>query len=166
MSDPLPGPTNGNGSQPVGPPEGMRVQILGQYVKDLSFENPAAPQNLSVRPQIELGFDLQAKRLSADQFEVEMKVRVNARAEDKPVFLLELLYAGVFLIQGAPDEILQPFLLIEAPHLLFPFVRRVVADVIRDGGMPPLMIEPIDFAELYRQNQLNAAQQPQPTATA
>lgn len=161
MSDPFPGPTNGNG----GPAEGMRVQILGQYVKDLSFENPAAPQNLSVRPQIELGFDLQAKRLSADQFEVEMKVRVNAKAEDKTVFLLELLYGGMFLIQGAPDEILQPFLLIEAPHLLFPFVRRVVADVIRDGGMPPLMIEPIDFAELYRQNQANAAaQQQQQTA--
>jgi preprotein translocase subunit SecB len=161
MSDPNPSPTNGSG----GPAEGMRVQILGQYVKDLSFENPGAPQNPSTRPQIELGFDLQAKRLNTDQFEVEMKVRVNAKAEEKTVFLLELLYAGVFLIQGAPDEILQPFLLIEAPHLLFPFVRRVVADVIRDGGMPPLMIEPIDFAELYRQNQMNAGQQPQPTAT-
>jgi preprotein translocase subunit SecB len=133
-----------------GGPEGARVQIVTQYVKDLSFENPGAPLMLTARPQIDLGVDLQARRLDAERFEVELKLRVSAKAEDKPVFLMELVYAGLFLIQNAPEEFLQPILLIEGPHLLFPFARRIVADVIRDGGMPPLMVEPIDFASLYR----------------
>jgi preprotein translocase subunit SecB len=140
---------NGN---PPGGPDGtpLRIQILGQYVKDLSFENPGAPSNMAARPQIDLGVDLQARRLDAERFEVELKLRVSAKAEDKSLFLLELAYGGLFLIQHAPEEILQQILLIDGPHLLFPFARRIVADAIRDGGMPPLMIEPIDFASLYR----------------
>jgi len=159
MSDSGASRTNGNGG-PAAVPEGFRAQVLTQYIKDLSFENPAAPANLNGRPQIELGFDLQARRLAAEQFEVEMKLRVSAKAEEKSVFLLELVYAGLFQVQGAPEEILQPFLLIEAPHLLFPYARRIVSDIIRDGGMPPLMIEPIDFAGLYRANQAQAQQSP------
>jgi preprotein translocase subunit SecB len=142
----LPGP-NGNDMTSG---EGARVQIIGQYVKDLSFENPGAPLTLTARPQIDLGVDLQARRLDQDRYEVELKLRVSAKADDKTTFLLELVYAGLFMIQNAPEEFLQPILLIEGPHLLFPFARRIVADVIRDGGMPPLMIEPIDFAGLYR----------------
>ncbi|HTW33857.1 MAG TPA: protein-export chaperone SecB [Rhizomicrobium sp.] len=143
------GVTNGSDTMNFGG-EGPRVQIIGQYVKDLSFENPGAPMTLTVRPQIDLGVDLQARRLDPERYEVELKLRVSAKSEDKPVFLLELVYGGLFLIQSAPEEFLQPILLIEGPHLLFPFARRIVADVIRDGGMPPLMIEPIDFAALYR----------------
>jgi preprotein translocase subunit SecB len=139
-----------NGSDPMNIGEGPRVQIIGQYVKDLSFENPGAPMTLTVRPAIDLGVDLQARRLDPERYEVELKLRVSAKSEDKAVFLLELVYGGLFLIQSAPEELLQPILLIEGPHLLFPFARRIVADVIRDGGMPPLMIEPIDFAALYR----------------
>lgn len=148
MSDMGAGP-NGN---PQGSPGGtpLRIQIVGQYVKDLSFENPGAPASMAVRPQIDLGVDLQARRLDAERFEVELKLRVNAKAEEKPLFLLELAYGGLFMIQNAPEEILQQILLIDGPHLLFPFARRIVADAIRDGGMPPLMIEPIDFAALYR----------------
>lgn len=148
MSDMGAGP-NGN---PQGGPEGtpLRIQIVGQYVKDLSFENPGAPASMAARPQIDLGVDLQARRLDAERFEVELKLRVNAKAEEKPLFLLELAYGGLFMIQNAPEEILQQILLIDGPHLLFPFARRIVADAIRDGGMPPLMIEPIDFAALYR----------------
>ena len=93
---------------------------------------------------------MQARRLDGERFEAELKLRVSATAEEKTVFLLELVYGGLFLIQNVPEEILQQVLLIEAPHLLFPFARRIVADAIRDGGMPPLMIEPIDFAALYR----------------
>jgi preprotein translocase subunit SecB len=147
MSDSGSGP---NGDMVNGGSDAGRVQIIGQYVKDLSFENPGAPMTLTARPQIDLGVDLQAKRLDPERFEVEIKLRVTAKAEDKPVFLLELVYAGLLLIQGIPDDLLQPILLIEGPHLLFPFARRIVADAIRDGGMPPLMIEPIDFAALYR----------------
>lgn len=154
MSDPFPGPTNGDGS----PPQEIRIQVLGQYVKDLSFENPGAPNNPAGRPQIDLGVDLQAKRMDGERYEVELKLRVSAKAEDRPLFLLELQYAGLFFIQNAPDQIVQQFLMIEAPHILFPFARRVVADVIRDGGMPPLMIEPIDFASLYRARQAEAQQ--------
>ncbi|HEY5338295.1 MAG TPA: protein-export chaperone SecB [Rhizomicrobium sp.] len=142
---------NSGSSVPAGEGDaGFRMQVLGQYVKDLSFENPGAPMNMTVRPAIDLGVDLQARRLDQDHFEVELKLRVSAKAEEKTQFLLELLYGGLFLAQNVPDEYLQQMLLIEAPHMLFPFARRVVADTIRDGGMPPLMIEPIDFAALYR----------------
>ena len=148
MSQPGIGP-NGNPTAAPGAPQ-LRIQILGQYVKDLSFENPGAPSNMAARPQIDLGVDLQARRLDAERFEVELKLRVSAKAEDKSLFLLELAYGGLFMIQNAPEEILQQILLIDGPHLLFPFARRIVADAVRDGGMPPLMIEPIDFASLYR----------------
>src|ERR1700691_3238770 len=136
---------------PDGPPPDIAIVPVGQYVKDLSFENPGAPLNLTARPQIELGVDLQAKRLDAERFEVELKLRVSAQSEGKPVFMLELVYGGLFQIQGSPPEdFLQQVLLIEAPALLFPFARRIVADAVRDGGMPPLMIEPINFAALFR----------------
>lgn len=155
MSDPISGRPNGDGAGQ--PPQEIRIQVLGQYVKDLSFENPSAGSQPQ-RPQIELGVDLQARRLEAERFEVELKLRVTAKAEEKALFLLELVYAGLFGIENAPEEILQQFLLIEAPHIIFPFARRIVADVVRDGGMPPLLIEPIDFASLYRARQAQAAQ--------
>ena len=144
-------PNGGDGSNATGP-DGptTRVQIVGQYVKDLSFENPGAPLTLTARPQIDLGVDLQARQLDPERYEVELKLRVSAKVEEKTAFMLELVYAGLFLIVSAPPELLQPILLIEGPHILFPFARRIVADVIRDGGMPPLMIEPIDFASLFR----------------
>jgi len=127
-----------------------RVQVIGQYIKDLSFENPNAPANLTARPQIELGVDLQARQVEREHYEVELKLRVSAQSDGKPAFLLELVYAGLFMLQNIPDEVRNQVLLIEAPHILFPFARRIVADIVRDGGMPPLMIEPIDFAALYR----------------
>jgi preprotein translocase subunit SecB len=127
-----------------------RIHIVGQYVKDLSFENPGAPASVAQRPAIDLGVDLQARPVSPEHFEVELKLRVTAKAEDKPLFLLELVYAGLFHLQAIPEDVIQQVLLIDGPHMLFPFARRIVADVIRDGGMPPLMIEPIDFAGLYR----------------
>lgn len=136
-----------------------RVQIVAQYVKDLSFENPGAPSAVAVRPQIDLGVDLQARRLENQLFEVELKLRVNATTqEDKPVFLLELAYAGLLQIVNVPEDVLQQVLLIEGPHLLFPFARRIISDAVRDGGMPPLMIEPIDFASLYRARMEQMAQ--------
>lgn len=158
------GPGNGAGAEGIGtPPPGAqpRIQIVGQYVKDLSFENPGAPASFAQRPAIDLGVDLQARRMDNDHFEVELKLRVTAQNGDKPVFLLELVYGGLFQIQNIPEDVVQQVLLIDAPHMLFPFARRIVADVVRDGGMPPLMIEPIDFAALYR---AKAAQAQQPRA--
>ncbi len=126
------------------------VGIVAQYIKDLSFENPGAPALMNQGPQIDLGVDLQARRGDAEHFEVLLKLQVTAKAGDKTVFLLELAYAGLFRIVGVPEDMLQPLLLIQAPHMLFPFARRIVADVVRDGGMPPLMVDPIDFAALYQ----------------
>ena len=142
-------PANGgNGFDPANPP---RLQVIGQYVKDLSFENPGMPGSFgNNRPQIDLNVDLQAKQMDTEHYEVELKLRVSAQADGKPLFLLELVYAGVFQLQNVPDEMRQAALLIEAPHIIFPFARRIVADIVRDGGMPPLLVEPIDFAALYR----------------
>ena len=155
MADELPQDSNQNGMDTDAP----RVQVVGQYIKDLSFENPGAPNNPAIRPQIELNVDLQARQLQVEHFEVEMKLRVSAKAEERPLFLLELVYAGLFQLHNIPDEIRQQVLLIEAPHILFPFARRIVADVVRDGGMPPLMIEPIDFAALFRAKAAEMQQQ-------
>lgn len=141
-------PTEGtlNGSDADAP----RVQVIGQYIKDLSFENPGVIGAANARPQIELNVDLQARQLESEHYEVELKLRVSAKGEDRALFLLELVYGGLFQLHAIPDEVRQQVLLIEAPHILFPFARRIVADVVRDGGMPPLMVEPIDFAALYR----------------
>jgi preprotein translocase subunit SecB len=129
---------------------GAQVGIVAQYIKDLSFEVPGAPAQISQPPQIELGVDLQARRIDTEHYEVELKLRVVAKTADKPLFLLELAYGGLFRIISVPEEAMQPLLLIQAPHMLFPFARRIIADVVRDGGMPPLMVDPIDFAALYQ----------------
>ena len=127
-----------------------QVTIIAQYIKDLSFENPGAPALMSQGPAIDLGVDLQARRGDAEHYEVELKLRVTAKNGEKTAFLLELAYAGLFRVVGVPEEMLQPLLLIQAPHMIFPFARRIVSDVVRDGGMPPLMVDPIDFASLYQ----------------
>ena len=144
------GETDTNGADNGMPGNQPRVQVVGQYVKDLSFENPGAPHALSQRPQVDFGVDLMARPMDATHYEVELKMRANATLDGKPVFLLELIYGGLFRLENMPEELIQQVLLIEAPHILFPFARRIIADVVRDGGMPPMMIEPIDFAALFR----------------
>jgi preprotein translocase subunit SecB len=149
------------------PPGVPNLQVVAQYVKDLSFENPGATTSLTDRPQIELAVDLNAVRMAdKDHFEVELKIRVDAKSDGKQLFLLEVAYAGVFRLTNVPDVgTQQMILLIQAPHMLFPFLRRIVSDVVRDGGMPPLMIEPIDFMALYQARAAQAAaQQPQGNA--
>ncbi|MFA7441072.1 MAG: protein-export chaperone SecB [Sphingomonadaceae bacterium] len=134
--------------------------ILSQYVKDLSFENPNAPASLQMQgqPKIEINVNVNARSGGQDMYEVELKIDATARSqEDKVAFQVELLYAGLFRLTGAPQEAIEPFLVVEAPRILFPFARRVIADVTRDGGFPPLMLEPIDFGGLYM-NQLEARQ--------
>lgn len=127
--------------------------ILAQYVKDLSFENPNAPGSLQMQgqPKIEINVNVNARAGGQDMYEVELKIEASARAQDGGTlaFQVELLYAGLFRLVGAPEEALEPFLVVEAPRILFPFARRVIADCVRDGGFPPLMLEPIDFGGLY-----------------
>jgi preprotein translocase subunit SecB len=134
------------------------VGMLSQYVKDLSFENPNAPAvyQWQGQPQIEVQFNIGAQKLGEDVHEVDLKIEVTARSEGNTAFAVELRYAGLFALRNVPEEQLQPFLLAEAPRLLFPFARRVIADAIRDGGFPPLVLDPIDFGALYMQRAAQA----------
>ena len=148
------GPTNGNGfdQQMADMPQ---VQILTQYTKDLSFENPNAPASLQsdTQPRIEVNVNVNARKAGDDVYEVELKISAKAVAGETTAFVVELLYAGLFGLKNVPDEALEPFLIMEAPRLIFPFARRIISDVTRDGGFPPLMLEPIDFASLYMAQQ-------------
>jgi len=172
MSDTPTDPTSaepvpaGNGSDANGAAteqKPAKMQILGQYVRDLSFENLLARKGSQgeVQPDIKVQVNLDARKRPTDgQYEVVMKLKIDSRnkADDSSLFLLELEYGGVFLIENVPDAQLHPFLLIECPRMLFPFVRRIVSDVSRDGGFPPLNLENIDFMQLYRQELAKRAQ--------
>ena len=128
------------------------IRILAQYVRDLSFENPRAPEALRAgvaAPQIELGVQLDARGRDGGVFEVEMKLTAAARREAEPVFQIELVYAGLFQVVGVEQEDLEQVLMIECPRYLFPFARRLIADLSAEGGFPPLMLEPMDFAAIY-----------------
>lgn len=144
---------NGDGGNGNGADNLPQVSIISQYVKDLSFENPNAPAvyQWQGQPRIDIQFNIGSTKVGDDVFEVVLKIDVKAIAADKAAFQVELAYAGLFGLRNVPEEQLQPFLLAEAPRLLFPFARRVLADAVRDGGFPPLMLEPIDFGGLYLQ---------------
>ena len=136
------------------PPQ-VRMNILSQFIRDLSFENVLAQRGTGgeVQPDVQVAVNLDAKKRSAEhQFETSVKLTITSRnkgAED-PLFVMEMDYVGVFHIEGVPEDQLHPFLLIECPRMIFPFIRRIVSDVTRDGGFPPLNLENIDFMQLYR----------------
>ena len=127
--------------------------LISQYIKDLSFENPNAPAIFQEQapPEIAVQFDIAAAQVGEEVHEVTLKIEVRATIAGTTAFITELSYAGLFGLRNIPDEHVQPFLLGEGPRLLFPFARRVVADAIRDGGFPPLLLEPIDFNALFLQ---------------
>ncbi|MGV3456131.1 protein-export chaperone SecB [Sphingomonas sp.] len=129
------------------------VGVISQYIKDFSFENPNSPAIYQVQgqPAFDVQFNIGAAEVAQDVHEVTLKIDVRATMEEQVAFIVDLSYSGLFAIRNVPDEHLQPFLLGEAPRLLFPFARRVLADAVRDGGFPPLMLEPIDFNGLYEQ---------------
>lgn len=130
------------------------INILAQYIKDLSFENPGAPRSLQSRdkaPSININVNVNANPLSDTDFDVVLTLEAKATEGEKIVFAAELVYGGVFRIAGFPQEHMLPVLFIECPRLLFPFARQIVADVTRNGGFPPLMIDPIDFAQMFTQ---------------
>lgn len=131
------------------------VRVLAQYVKDLSFENPRAPLSLQKRdtnPPINIGVNVAARGLTPTDFEVNLTLEAKAGEGDEKNFHCELQYAGVVRVEGMKPEHVQPFLLIEGPRLLFPFARQILAEAVRNGGFPPLMIDPIDFVALYKRN--------------
>ena len=133
-----------------------KMNILAQYVRDLSFENILAQKGVDgeLNPEIQVNVNIDAKKRTTDkQFDVIIKLRVDSKSKNTNniLFVLELDYGGVFQIENVPDDQLHPYLLIECPRMLFPFLRRIVSDVTRDGGLPPLNLENIDFLKLYRQ---------------
>ena len=149
-------------------PQTPRFQVTGQYVKDLSFENPSAPSSLMAleeKPNINVNIDLNAQKLREDLFEVAIKISASATVTDKKLFVAELEYAGLFTISGVPDDRIEPLLFVDCPFVLFPYARRVISDVTRDGGFPPLLLEPIDFFTLYK-SRLEARAKAQGSAEA
>ena len=137
----------GNGAQPS-------LNVLAQYVKDLSFESPAAPASLRSRekaPGININVNVNANPMSEKEFDVNLTLSAKAAVDKDVLFNVELIYGGVFRVDGFPQEHMLPILFIECPRLLFPFARQIVADATRNGGFPPLMLDPIDFAQMFQQ---------------
>ena len=149
-------------------PQQPRMQILAQYVRDLSFENIVAQRGLSgaeVTPEVAVQVSLDARKRSVEhQYEVICKFRVSSKntVDDANLFMCELDYGGVFHVEGVPEDQLHPFLMIECPRLLFPFIRRIISDTTRDGGFPPVNLDPVDFVALYRQEIARRAQADRP----
>jgi preprotein translocase subunit SecB len=130
-----------------------QVNVIGQYIKDLSFECPDATRFFSgpgKNPNLQINFNVQVRNIQQDAFEVALSLEGEAKSDEGVLYNVELLYAGAFVLRNLPQEAIQPVLFIECPALLFPFVRRIVADLTREGGFPPLLLDPIDFAGLYR----------------
>lgn len=152
-----------NGAAQAAQPQ-VRMQVLAQYVRDMSFENMVAKKGISgadVQPDIQVAVSLDARKRPIDhQYDIISKYKCSSKnkTNGETLFLLEVEYGGIFHVEGVPDEQLHPFLLIECPRLLFPFVRRIISDVTRDGGFPPLNIDTVDFLALYRQELARRAQ--------
>jgi preprotein translocase subunit SecB len=147
---------NGADTQP-------QIGLIAQYVKDLSFENPNAPAvyQWQEQPNIDIQFNISNNQIADDVFEIGLKVTATATSDQGTAFAVELVFAGLFGIRNLPEDQMRPFLYAEAPRLLFPFARRILADAVQDGGFQPLLLDPIDFGALYvqQQAQIEAAAQ-------
>lgn len=142
--------------------EGPIMSVITQYIKDISFENPNAPASLNPelpQPTVELGINVQARALNEENFEIELRIQTTAKHEDETAFIVELVYGGLFLIKNFPPEAVEMMCMIECPRLLFPFARRVVSDITRDGGFSPLQLDPIDFAGLFQAHKSQEAEE-------
>ncbi|GJE26150.1 protein-export chaperone SecB [Methylobacterium organophilum] len=152
---------NGNGAAAQGGDLAPAINALAQYAKDLSFENPNAPRSLQPQeasPQINIQVNVNAQQIAEADFEVELTLEGNAKINNDVLFAFELKYAGIFRMRNIPQDQIHPAVMIECPRLLFPFARQIVAEAVRNGGFPPLYIDPIDFVSLYRQKMMEAQQ--------
>ncbi len=157
--------TDGAAAEQTGP----RVAVRVQYIKDLSFENPGAPRALAdgaTAPQIQVNVDVEARPMGKDHYEVALHVNATAARNDANVFVIELVYAGLFALENIPRDKLETICLVECPRLLFPFARRIVADTTREGGFPPLLLDPIDFGRLLQRHRGAVPGAPAATPTA
>jgi preprotein translocase subunit SecB len=152
--------TNG-GPQALDPQQAPQLSVLAQYVKDFSFENPNAPRSLQpsqTQPAISIQINVNAQPIEQD-FEVDLKIEGKAEVGSSLLFAFDLTFGGVFRVQNVPQEQMHPVLMIECPRLLFPFAREIIATGVRNGGFPPLYIDPVDFVGMYRQKMIEQAGQ-------
>ncbi len=160
--------TNGHPAEDKPAPPPVQVKVVGQYVKDLSFENPNIGKLLKEpgdTPNLQLAINVNAQGVGPDLYESSIDFNAHATNQYGTVYELEVVYAGLFKIENIPAQALEPFLLVNCPSILFPFLRRLVADISREGGFPPLLLDPFDFATLYvRRQQELAAQKSAPEA--
>jgi preprotein translocase subunit SecB len=161
MTDAAPeSPSQPNGGAPA---EGPSIRVLAQFNRDHSFENPRAPDSMhsnQAQPSIDLGVEMSARGRIDGLFEVDLKLTATAVRDNEAVFHLELVYGGLFSINGVAEPDIEPVLLVEAPRYLFPYARRIVSDMTSEGGFPPFLLEPLDFASIYAQRKAAAEQQP------
>lgn len=151
---------------PAAAPAGPSFNILGQYIKDLSFENPAAPSSNLLgggQPDFAVSINVNAKKQSDDVYAVELTINAKAERDKTVMFNVELVYGGLFRVQNVPENQLPALLMIECPRMLFPFARQILSNVTQAGGFPPLLMEPVDFVAIYQQNLQQAAQASQAT---
>lgn len=164
---------NGNDGNPAASDQGrpadasaqQSLGVIAQYVKDLSFESPGAPQSVRARaaaPAINIAVNVQYRAAQENELEVELKIEAQAREGETVLFAIELVYGGLFRLTNIPAENITPVAMIECPRLLFPFARQIIADASRNGGFPPLLIDPIDFVQLFRQRVAQMNAQPRP----
>jgi preprotein translocase subunit SecB len=165
------GPAQGSGNGgPAPAPTGQQphLNVLGQYTKDFSFENPNAPRSLTptqLQPQINIQINVGVQQLAETDYEVALKLEGKAESSGTVLFAFDLTFAGVFRIQNVPTDQVHPLVMIECPRLLFPFAREIVATAVRNGGFPPLLLDPVDFVSLYQTRMAQMQTQPAPTAT-
>jgi preprotein translocase subunit SecB len=139
------------------------LRIVAQFVRDLSFENPRAPESLRAgvaQPQIDMNVEMSARSREDGLYEVDLTLSARATRGEEPVFHVEVVYGGLFQVEGVPVEEIEPILLVECPRFLFPFARRLIADVSGDGGFPPFLIDPIDFGAVYAARKVEAGMPP------
>ena len=160
----------GNGGPSQVPPDQQnapRLNVLGQYIKDFSFENPNAPRSLqatTTQPAINIQINVNAQPLSDSDFEVALTLEGKAEHSGSVLFAFDLIFAGVYRIQNVPQDHIPPLIMIECPRLLFPFAREIVATSVRNGGFPPLLLDPVDFVALYQQRAAQQQASPAPPA--
>src|SRR5260370_35514329 len=161
-------PGNGGATQGPGPQPGKaQLSVLGQYIKDFSFENPNAPRSLApsqTQPAINIQINVGVQQLAETDYEIALKLEGKAESAGTVLFAFDLTFAGVFRVQNVPAEPLQPLVMIECPRLLFPFAREIVATAVRNGRLPPLLLDPVDFVAVYQQRAAQA-QVPQAAPT-
>jgi len=165
----VPDSSNGNGNGAATETDQPQVQVLGQYIRDLSFENPKAPmslQGIGENPKMQIEVNVGAKKVADDAYESAISFNAKAVNDGGALYEIELVYAGLVKIRNLPNDALQQVLLINCPTLIFPFLRRLVADLTREGGFPPLILDPIDFAALYTQNAKKAQEESVRAASA